>query len=95
MAEYFRDSGFEKVALISGNSSAGLVTPNPDQNKNIYLLGVTCTGSPTTLREGSATGPVIIYVAQGNFNFPSTIKVPNNSGVYSTAGGVSAFYYVE
>lgn len=93
--EYFRDSGFEKVALVSGNASAGLVAPVPDSNKSIYLLGVTSTGGATILREGSSSGPIIAYIAQGNFNFPSTIQVQNNTGVYSSAGGVSVFYYID
>lgn len=93
--EYFRDSGFEKVALISGNANAGLVSPTPSAGQTVYLLGITSTGGATTLREGSATGPVIMYISQGNFNFPSTIRVPNNSGVYSSAGGVSVFYYID
>jgi len=94
MAEYFRDSGFEKTALISGNSSAGLIAPQPPANSSVYLLGVTASGT-TILREGSATGPVIMYVAQGNFNFPATIRVPNNSGVHSSVGNASAFYYID
>lgn len=93
--ELFRDSGFEKIALISGNASAGLVAPTPDSDKSIYLLGVTSTGGPTILREGSASGPVIAYIAQGNFNFPSTIQIQNNTGIYSSAGGVSVFYYID
>lgn len=92
--ELFRDSGFEKVALISGNSSAGLITPLPPTNQSVYLLGVTSSGS-AILREGSATGPVIMYVSQGNFNLPATIKIPNNSGVYSTVGNASAIYYID
>lgn len=94
MPEYFRDTGFEKVALVSGNTSAGLITPQPPSDSSIYLLGVTASGT-TTLREGSATGPVIMYVAQGNLNFPATIRIPNNSGVYSSVGNTSAFYYID
>jgi len=92
--EYFRDSGFEKVALVSGNNSAGLIAPTPPANQSVYLLGIMASGT-TILREGSATGPIIMYVSQGNFNFPATIRVSNNSGVYSTVGNTSAIYYIE
>jgi len=92
--EYFRDSGFEKVALVSGNNSAGLIAPTPPANQSVYLLGIIASGT-TILREGSATGPIIMYVSQGNFNLPATIRIPNNSGVYSTVGNASAIYYID
>jgi len=91
--ELFRDSGFEKLSLISGNANPGLVAPQPPANKSVFLLGVHSTGA-TTLTQGSATGPLIMYVGAGNSNFPSTVQVPNNSGVYSSVGGVSVFYYI-
>jgi len=91
--EQFRDSGFEKLSLISGNANPGLVAPQPPTNKSVFLLGVHSTGA-TTLTQGSATGPLIMYVGAGNSNFPSTVQVPNNSGVYSSVGGVSVFYYI-
>lgn len=94
MTEFFRDSGFEKLSLISGNASPGLVAPRPPANQSVFLLGVHSTGA-TTLTQGSSTGPLIMYVGAGNSNFPSTIQVPNNSGVYSSVGGVSVFYYIS
>jgi hypothetical protein len=92
--ELFRDSGFEKLSLISGNASPGLVAPRPPANQSVFLLGVHTTGA-TTLTQGSATGPLIMYVGAGNSNFPSTVQVPNNSGVHSSVGGVSVFYYIS
>lgn len=92
--EQFRDSGFEKLSLISGNASPGLVAPKPPANQSVFLLGVHATGA-TTLTQGSATGPLLMYVGAGNSNFPSTVQVPNNSGVYSSVGGVSVFYYIS
>ena len=92
--EHFRDSGFEKISFVSGNAGPGLVAPQPPVNQSVFLLGVHATGA-TTLTQGSATGPLIMYVGAGNSNFPSTIQVPNNSGVYSSVGGVSVFYYIS
>lgn len=94
MPEYFRDSGFEKVALISGTASAGTVISAPKVGQSVYLLGILSSGA-TILKEGDNNGNIIMYAPAGNSDLSATIKVPNNSGVYSSNGNVSIIHYVE
>lgn len=94
MPEYFRDTGFEKVAMVSGTASAGTVIGAPQAGKSVYLLGVLSSGA-AILKEGDNNGAVIMYVPAGNSDLSATIKVPNNSGVYSTNGNISIIHYIE
>ena len=94
MAELFRDSGFEKIALVSGRATAGTVIEAPGAGKNVFLLGILSSGA-TILKEGDNNGNVIMYVPAGNSDLSATIKVPNNSGVYSSNGNVSIIHYVD
>jgi len=94
MPEYFRDTGFEKTALVSGTATAGTVIGAPGAGKNIYLLGILSSGA-AILKEGDNNGNVIMYVPAGNSDLSATIKVPNNSGVYSSNGNISIIHYVE
>jgi len=94
MMQYFRDSGFESVALTSGTATVGEVISSPGIGKSIYLLGVNASGA-TELREGNQNGNRIMYVAAGNLNLPATIKVTENTGVYSTSPYVSIIYYIN
>ena len=94
MPEYFRDTGFEKIALVSGTATAGTVIGAPEAGKNIYLLGILSSGA-AILKEGDNNGNVIMYAPAGNSDLSATIKVPNNSGVYSTVANTSAIYYIE
>lgn len=94
MPEYFRDTGFEKVALISGTAFAGTVISAPGAGKSVYLLGILSSGV-TILKEGDNNGNVIMYAPAGNSDLSATIKVPNNSGVYSSNGNVSIIHYIE
>jgi len=94
MAELFRDSGFEKIALVATSTGAAKLIDAPGQDKNIYILGVHTSGN-VTLKENDAAGNTIMFVAAGNANLPSTIKVTTNTGVYSSLANVSVFYYVD
>ena len=94
MPEYFRDTGFEKIALVSGTATAGTVIGAPEAGKNIYLLGILSSGA-AILKEGDNNGNVIMYAPAGNSDLSATIKVPNNSGVYSSNGNISIIHYVE
>lgn len=94
MPEYYRDTGFEKVAQISGTATAGTVIGSPGAEKSVYILGILSSGA-TILKEGDVNGNVIMYVPAGNSDLSATIKVSNNSGVYSSNGNVSIIHYVE
>ena len=94
MPEYYRDTGFEKVALVSGTASAGTVIGAPAEGKSVYLLGILSSGAGI-LKQGDNNGSIIMYVPAGNSDLSATIKVPNNSGVYSSNGNISIIHYVE
>lgn len=94
MTKYFRDSGFESIALVSGVAAPGQIISSPGIGKSIYLLGVNASGA-TELKEGDSNGQSIMYVGAGNLNLPATIKVTENTGVYSSAPYVSVIYYIE
>lgn len=95
MTELFRDSGFEKTAFIASKTGAAATIINaPGEGKNIYLLGANST-QVATLREGDANGNFIMILAAGNSNFPGTVKVTENTGVYLDSAGTSTvFYYI-
>ena len=94
MAQYFRDSGFESLALVSGVAAAGTIISAPGAGKSIYLLGVNASGA-TELKETDANGARIMYVAAGNLNLPGTIKVAENTAVYTSSPYVSVIHYVD
>lgn len=94
MAQYFRDSGFESVALVSGAASPGTVINAPGVGRSIYLLGVNASGA-TELKEGDANGRSIMYVAAGNLNLPATIKITENTGVYASTAHTSIIHYID
>jgi len=94
MAELFRDSGFEKIALVATSTGAATLINAPGQDKNIYILGVHTSGN-VSLKENDAAGNTIMFVAAGNSNLPSTIKVTANTGIYSSLANVSVFYYID
>lgn len=95
MAELFRDSGFEKTAFIASKTGAAATIINaPGENKNIYLLGSNSTAT-ATIKEGDANGNFIMVVAAGNANFPGTVKVTENTGIFvDSVGTTTLFYYI-
>ena len=94
MAQYFRDSGFESLALVSGVAAAGTIIDAPGVGKSIYLLGVNASGA-TELKEGDVNGKRIMYVGAGNLNLPATIKLTENTRVYVSTPHVSVIYYID
>lgn len=93
--QYFRDSGFESVALVANITGAGTGINAPGAGNSIYLLGVNAHAN-TILRETDGNGAIILAVAAGNANLPGTIKVTSNTAVYSTAANnTSIFYYID
>lgn len=94
MSELFRDSGFEKTALVATVTGAGAVISAPGAGNSIYLLGVNAHAD-TILKETNGSGATIFAVAAGNCNLPGTIKVTSDTAVYSTASNhTSIFYYI-
>jgi hypothetical protein len=93
--QYFRDSGFENIALVATVTGAATGIASPGAGNSIYLLGVHAHAN-TLLRENDASGNIILAVAAGNANLPSTVKVASNTAVYNTAtNNTSIFYYID
>jgi len=95
MARYFRDDGFESIALVASATGAGVLFSGQGSGTTTYLIGANAHIN-TTLRESGAGGNVILNVGAGNFNFPATIAISGSKNIYSTAAdSVSIFYYIE
>ena len=95
MSRYFRDDGFESIALVASATGAGVLFSGQGSNTTTYLLGVN-SHAVTTLRESGALGNIIMNIGAGNFNFPATIALDGSKNIYSTAAdSVSLFYYIE
>lgn len=95
MSRYFRDDGFESIALVASATGAGVLFSGQGSNTTTYLLGVN-SHAVTTLRESGALGNIIMNIGAGNFNFPATIALDGSKNIYSSAAdSVSIFYYIE
>jgi hypothetical protein len=95
MTKYFRENGFEDVALVASKTLSGVVLSGQGSNTITYLLGVN-THINTTLKENNNNGSIIAYVGAGNASFPATIPITGNKHIFSSANdSTSIFYYVE
>ena len=95
MTKYFRENGFEDVALVASRTLSGVALSGQGTNTRIFLLGANAHTN-TILKEDNNNGSVIAYIGAGNANFPSTIEVTGNKHIFSTANdSISLFYYVE
>ena len=95
MSRYFRDDGFESIALVASATGAGVLFSGQGSNTTTYLLGVN-SHAVTTLRESGALGNIIMNIGAGNFNFPATIALDGSKNIYSSAAdSVSLFYYIQ
>ena len=95
MARNFRDEGFESVGLVASVTGAGVIINAPGAGKSIYLLGATCY-STQRFEESGAGGATIVQMYSGNAEFPSAVKVKENTSVYAVSSRPSSlFYYVD
>jgi hypothetical protein len=95
MARYFRDDGFEGIALVASATGAGVLFSGQGSGTTTYLIGANAHAN-TTLKESGALGNNIMHIGAGNFNFPATIALDGTKNIYSTgADSVSIFYYIE
>lgn len=95
MTQYFRDSGFEKEALVASVTGIGEIVAAPGAGKSIYILGVNAYAN-TLLKETNGSGNTILTVAAGNCNLPATVRVASNTAIHNTIGTyVSIMYYIE
>jgi len=98
MAKYFREVGFENVALTANASTNGTsIIAAPGAGLSIYLLGAS-TFDDIRLTETNGSGATIVTAGAGMSNFPSTIKVKENTAVWLIGAGTvgaTLFYYVD
>jgi len=96
MPRYYREDGFEGQGLVASSQTSGTIINAPGTGYSIYLLGASCFGTQR-LQENSATGNVIINIGSGSANFPSTVKVKENTSVYgvSSTAPSTLFYYID
>ena len=97
MAKYFREVGFENVALTANSSTnGGVIIAAPGAGFSIYLLGAS-TFDDIRLTETNGSGATIVTAGAGMSDLPSTIKVKENTAVWLLGAGtvgVTLFYYV-
>lgn len=92
---FFRDSGFEAEALSANITGNGIILGSPNNNQSIYLLGISCHMN-TVLRKNDEFGEVVINVGAGNYDLPATVKVGDNTALYSQSNApVSIIYHLN
>jgi hypothetical protein len=98
MPQLYRYTGFENIGLTASASTNGvLIIPAPGAGLSIYLLGAS-TFDDIRLHETNGSGENIVNIGGGMSNFPSTIKVKENIGVWlvtTATAGVTLFYYID
>jgi hypothetical protein len=95
MPRYFRDDGFESVGSVASVTGAGVIINAPGVGKSIYLLGASCY-STQRFQETNVSGAAIVQIQSGNAEFPSAVKVKENTAVYAVSSRPSSlFYYVD
>jgi hypothetical protein len=95
MPRYYRENGFEGEALVASSQTSGMIINAPGSGYSLYLLGASCF-STQRYQEATGSGATIINLASGSANFPSTIKVKENTLVYAVSSQPSSlFYYID
>jgi hypothetical protein len=98
MPQLYRYTGFENVGLTASTSTNGvLIIPAPGAGLSIYLLGVS-SYDDIRLTETNGSGATIVTAGGGISNFPATIKVKENIGVWLLGAGTvgaTLFYYID
>jgi hypothetical protein len=95
MPRYYRENGFEGQGLVASNQTSGTIINPPGSGYSLYLLGASCFATQR-YHETTGTGPTIVHVGSGSANFPSTIRVSENTSVYAVSSQPSSlFYYID
>jgi len=95
MPRLYRYDGFQSVGSIANAATSGTIINAPGAGFSIYLLGST-SFSTQRYQETNLAGNTIIQVSSGISDFPSTIKVRENTAVYSVSSQPSSlFYYID
>ena len=95
MSRYYRENGFEGEALVASSQTSGMIINTPGSGYSLYLLGSSSFATQRYL-EATGSGATIVLTASGSANFPSTIKVKENTLVYAVSSKPSSlFYYID
>jgi len=95
MPKIYRYEGFENVGLIANAATSGTIINAPGVGYSIYLLGAAAF-STQRFQENNVSGSTIMQMDSGIADFPATIKVAENTAVYSVSSQPSSlFYYID
>jgi hypothetical protein len=95
MPRLYRYDGFESVGSIANATTSGTIINAPGAGFSIYLLGASAF-STQRFQETNVGGSTIIQMNSGIADFPATIKVRENTAVYSVSSQpCSLFYYID
>jgi hypothetical protein len=98
MAQLYRYTGFENVGLTASTSTNGvLIISAPGAGLSIYLLGAS-NHDDIRLTETNGSGATIVTAGAGIADFPATIRVKENTGVWLLGAGTvgtTLFYYID
>jgi hypothetical protein len=95
MPKLYRYEGFESVASIANAPTSGTIINAPGIGLSIYLLGASAF-STQRFQETNVAGATIIQMSSGISDFPATIRVKENTAIYSVSSQPSSlFYYID
>jgi hypothetical protein len=95
MPRFYRENGFESAGLVASNQTSGTIISAPGTGYSLYLLGASCFATQRYVQT-TGSGATIVNIGSGSANFPSTIKVQENTSVYAISSQPSSlFYYID
>jgi hypothetical protein len=98
MPKLYKYSGFENIGLTASASTNGvLIIPAPGAGLSVHLVGAS-SYDDIRLLETNGSGATIVTAGGGISNFPATIKVKENTGVWLLGAGTvgaTLFYYID
>ena len=96
MPKLYKSTGFEYIALRASILADGVVISAPGIGYSIHILG-TSSYDDIRLTETNASGALIVISNAGIADFPSTVKVKENTAVYliGNSTGATVFYYID
>jgi hypothetical protein len=96
MPKLYRYTGFENISLTASILANGVIISAPGAGNSIHILG-TSSYDDIRLTETNASGALIVISNAGISDFPSTVKVKENTAVYLIGNntGATVFYYID
>jgi hypothetical protein len=96
MPKLYKSTGFENISLTASILANGVIISAPGAGNSIHILG-TSSYDDIRLTETNASGAIIVTSNSGISDFPSTVKVKENTAVYLIGNntGATVFYYID